>query len=58
MFNTAEERNSRSLDLLKIFIGLFFITYALWYFGGGPEEWDEKIRGEINAKSIKENIAF
>lgn len=52
----SAEKKERSIGLWKILLGLFFITYFLWYINGGPEKWDKKIGGEINKKNIGNNI--
>ena len=54
--NTHEERRENAISLWKILVSLFFLTYFLWYFNGGPEKWNEKFAGEINSRSVKQNI--
>jgi hypothetical protein len=51
-----EQKKENALALWKILLGLFLLTYFLWYINGGPERWNKKIEGEINKKNIQENL--
>lgn len=39
---------------IKIFLILFVVLYFIWYFGGGPERWENNFK-QINEDS-KNNI--
>ena len=44
-----------SLSLLKMFLGLFALTYLLWYMGGGPARWESRFE-HITKQDVMENV--
>lgn len=56
MFSDNAQKKNNALALWEILVGLFLLTYFLWYVNGGPEKWDKKMEGEITKKSIQENL--
>jgi TM2 domain-containing membrane protein YozV len=50
-----EQAGKNSLSLLKMFLGIFIITYFFWYIGGGPERWNNKFE-KVNKEVVQENL--
>ncbi len=50
------KKEGNTLSGIQIFLGIFVVTYFLWYMGGGPEKWERKYE-TIGKQEIKENIA-
>ena len=43
--------------LAKVFLGIFILTYFLWYVGGGPERWNKKFK-DVDFNTIKKEGIF